>query len=300
MDKIHHVPSLQALQALVEVAGSGSFTQAAQKLCLTQSAVSRKIQQLESHFDLPMFVRNSRSVRLTPEGEQVLATARSILAQLKTLEDRLTPQKRPFRIRMHVSLAVRWLLPKLSEFYRSHPQVSLSIETVATEVVEPAIDSDAYILYLPEPSRDPDCLTLFEEALVPVCAPGLGSTTQPLESVADLVRFPLLHRSADKHDWVQWLHANGGQSLEDYRHIPFNLDELALDAAARGLGVAMTDLTLAGESLERGVLVVPFGRPLKTRGIYALILQPSAAAHPACSLIMQWFAQQAEQPAGEV
>ncbi|HCS43323.1 MAG TPA: LysR family transcriptional regulator, partial [Pseudomonas sp.] len=296
MDKIRHVPSLQALQALVEVADSGSFTQAAQTLCLTQSAVSRKIQQLESHFGLPLFVRNSRHVRLTLEGEQVLATARNILGQLKTLDDRLAPQKRPFRIRMHVSLAVRWLLPKLSEFYRSHPDVSLSIETVATEVVEPAIDSDAYILYLPEPSGDPECLTLFEEALVPVCAPGLGSATRPLQSVQDLVGFPLLHRSADKHDWVQWLAANGGTPLEDYRHIPFNLDELALDAAARGLGVAMTDMTLAGESIERGVLVVPFGHPLKTRGIYALNLQPSAASHPACELIMQWFARQAELP----
>ena len=107
--------------------------------------------------------------------------------------------------------------------------------------------------------------------------------------------FALLHRSADKHDWVQWLAANGGKSLEDYRHIPFNLDELALDAAARGLGVAMTDLTLAVESIERGVLVIPFGPPLKTRGIYALKLQPSAASHPACGLIMQWFAQQTER-----
>jgi LysR family glycine cleavage system transcriptional activator len=300
MDKIRHVASLQALQALVEVADTGSFTQAAQTLCLTQSAVSRKIQQLESHFGLPMFVRNSRHVRLTPEGEQVLATARNILAQLKTLEDRLAPQKRPFRIRMHVSLAVRWLLPKLSEFYRSHPDVSLAIETVATEVVEPAIDSDAYILYLPQPSTDADCLTLFEEALVPVCAPGLGSTARPLQSVEDLAGFALLHRSADKHDWGQWLSANGGKALEDYRHIPFNLDELALDAAARGLGVAMTDLTLAVESIERGVLVIPFGPPLKTRGIYALNLQPAAASHPACGLIMQWFAQQAERPSRAV
>ena len=300
MDKIRHVASLQALQALVEVADTGSFTQAAQTLCLTQSAVSRKIQQLESHFGLPMFVRNSRHVRLTPEGEQVLATARNILAQLKSLQDRLAPQKRPFRIRMHVSLAVRWLLPKLSEFYRSHPDVSLAIETVATEVVEPAIDSDAYILYLPQPSTDADCLTLFEEALVPVCAPGLGSPARPLQSVEDLAGFALLHRSADKHDWGQWLSANGGKALEDYRHIPFNLDELALDAAARGLGVAMTDLTLAVESIERGVLVIPFGPPLKTRGIYALNLQPAAASHPACGLIMQWFAQQAERPSRAV
>ncbi|UVJ42310.1 LysR substrate-binding domain-containing protein [Pseudomonas sp. LS1212] len=298
MDKIRHVPSLQALQALVEVADSGSFTQAAQKLCLTQSAVSRQIQQLESHFGVPMFVRSSRSIRLTPEGEQVLGSARSILEQLKNLEDRLSPQKRPFRIRMHVSLAVRWLLPKLSDFYRRHPEIALSIETVATEIVEPASDSDAYILYLPEPSSAPDCLTLFEEALVPVCAPGLASSTQPLASVEDLVRFALLHRSADKQAWIDWLAANGGKSLEDYRHIPFNLDELALDAAARGLGVAVTDMTLAEESIERGVLVVPFGHPLKTRGIYSLCLQPSAASHPACSLIMQWFTRQAEQDVG--
>jgi len=290
MDKIRHVPSLQGLQALVEVADCGSFTQAAQQLCLTQSAVSRKIQQLESHFGVPLFVRSSRSIQLTVEGEQVLASARSILEQLKTLEDRLSPQKRPFRIRMHVSLAVRWLLPKLSDFYRRHPDVSLSIETVATEIVEPASDSDAYILYLPEPSNDPTSLTLFEEALVPVCAPGVG----PLNSMDELVRFALLHRSADKQAWIDWLAANGGKSLEDYRHIPFNLDELALDAAARGLGVAMTDLTLAQESLDRGVLVVPFGQPLVTRGVYALCPQPSAALHPACAVVMEWFAQQAQ------
>ena len=290
MDTIRHVPSLQAMQALIEVADSGSFTQAAQKLCLTQSAVSRKIQQLEEHFVVALFVRNSRNVRLTAEGEQVLATARTILEQLRGLEDRLSPQTRPFRIRMHVSLAVRWLLPKLSDFYLRYPDISLSIETVATEIVEPASDSDAYILYLPEPSSDPACLALFDEALVPVCAPGLGV----LASMDDLVRFALLHRSADKQAWIAWLAANQGQPLEAYRHIPFNLDELALDAAARGLGVAVTDMTLAEESIQRGLLVIPFGQPLKTGGNYSLCLQPSASAHPAYTKVLQWFAQQAE------
>lgn len=289
MDNIRHVPSLQAMQALVEVARCGSFTSAAQTLCLTQSAVSRQIQQLESHFNVALFIRTSRNLRLTQEGEQVLASAHSILEQLKTLEERLAPQKRPFRIRMHVSLAVRWLLPKLSEFYLSHPEISLAIETVATEVVEPGNDSDAYILYLPQPSSDADCLTLFEEMLVPVCSPNL---TNAPRSVDELLRFALLHRSADRQAWIEWLGANGGKPLEDYRHIPFNLDELALDAAARGLGVAVTDMTLAAESIERGVLVVPFGEPLKTGGIYSLCPQPSAASHPQCALIMSWFAEQ--------
>lgn len=289
MDNIRHVPSLQGLLALVEVADSGSFTQAATALCLTQSAVSRKVQQLESHFGVPLLLRNSRGLQVTPEGEQVLASARQILGQLQALHERLSPQKRPFRIRMHVSLAVRWLLPKLSDFYLRHPEVALAIETVATEVVEPSSDSDAFILYLPQAPADPACLTLFEEALVPVCAPGLG----PLTAIDDLLRFALLHRSADRQAWREWLAAYGDRPLDAYRHIPFNLDELALDAAARGLGVAVTDQTLAQESLDRGVLIVPFGPALRTGGVYALCPQPSAASHPACAQVMQWFQAQA-------
>ena len=291
MDKIRHVPSLQGLQALVEVSDSESFTLAAKTLCLTQSAVSRQIQQLESHFGVALITRTSRRLQLTAEGEQVLASARSILAQLKGLEDRISPHKRPFRIRLHVSLAVRWLLPKLSDFYRQHPDISLAIETVATEVVEPAGDSDAYIQYLPKAPNDQACLTLFQEKLVPVCAPHLG----PLATVQDLQHVALLHRSVDKQDWRVWLAAHGAEALEDYRHIPFNLDELALDAAARGLGVAMTDQTLAAESIERGVLVVPFGEPLETGGVYALCLQPMAASHPGCKALMEWFTGQAQR-----
>jgi LysR family glycine cleavage system transcriptional activator len=82
--------------------------------------------------------------------------------------------------------------------------------------------------------------------------------------------------------------------LHSYRHIPFNLDELALDAAARGLVVAMTDMTLASESIERGVLVILFGPPLETTEVYALNLQPSAMSHPACTQVLHGFAQQAQ------
>jgi LysR family glycine cleavage system transcriptional activator len=184
---------------------------------------------------------------------------------------------------MHVSLAVRWLLPKLNDFYRQHPDISLAIETVATERVEPSSDSDAFIQYLPQASNEPNCLELFEEALIPVCAPGLAGPSQPLASLADLGRFPLLHGSVDQIAWRQWLTAHDIHSLESYRHIPFNLDELALDAAARGLGVAMTDVTLAQESIDRGILIVPFGRPLKTGAFYTMCLQPSAATTPRCN-----------------
>ena len=171
MDKLYRPPSIGALQALSLVAESDNFTEAAEKLHLTQSAVSRKIQQLESHYGVPLFARNSRSVQLTEHGEAVLEVARKILRELQMLDERISPRDRPFRIRIFVSLAVRWLLPRLTRFYAQHPDLSLSIETVATELVDPSGNCDAYILYLPEPPDDPAFITLFDEVLVPVCAP---------------------------------------------------------------------------------------------------------------------------------
>jgi LysR family glycine cleavage system transcriptional activator len=297
MDKLYRPPSIGTLQALLLVAESDNFTDAADKLHLTQSAVSRKIQQLESHYGVPLFVRNSRSVQLTEQGKAVLEVARRILNELQALDERISPRDRPFRIRIFVSLAVRWLMPRLIDFYDQYPDLSLSIETVATEVVDPSGHCDAYILYLPEAREDPSpesptFLTLFDEILVPVCAP-FSVNNKPLPtSLEELAQHTLIHGSTGQHEWTAWLKAQGGSTARRYKHITFNLDELAMNAAARGLGIAMTDLTLAQESINRGDLVVPFGTPLKTTGVYVLWLQTAGALHPGRQRILQWFAQQ--------
>jgi LysR family glycine cleavage system transcriptional activator len=304
MDKIFHPPSVRALQVLSLVAESDNFTDAADKLHLTQSAVSRKIQQLESHYGVPLFVRSSRSVQLTEQGKAVLEVARKILKDLQVLDEQISPRDRPFRIRIFVSLAVRWLLPRLTDFYAQYPDLSLSIETVATEVVDPTDNCDAYILYLPEPREDPtpaspSFLTLFDEVLVPVCAPRSVNGKPLPRSLEDLAQHTLIHGSTGQHEWTTWLKAQDGPSAKHYKHITFNLDELAMNAAARGLGIAMTDLTLAQESINRGDLVVPFGMPLKTSGTYVLWLQTAGALHPGRQRILQWFAQQEAGTAGK-
>lgn len=292
MDKIFRVPSLQALQAFAEVAESSNFTEAAATLCLTQSAVSRKIQQLENHYGVALLVRNSRSVTLTAEGKEVLETTLRMIGELQALEKRLAPRDTPFRIRIHVSLAVRWLLPRLTDFYARNPDLALSIETVATERVDPSGDCDACILYLQNPPADQAYHVLFEEFLVPVCAPPSVNGKQPPASMDELCGYPLIHGSTGQQEWTAWLKAQNRELPKDCKHITFNLDELALDAAARGLGIAMTDRTLAQELINRGDLIIPFAPPLKTSGAYTLWLQPTSALHPARQAILDWFAQQ--------
>ncbi|WP_095147888.1 LysR substrate-binding domain-containing protein [Pseudomonas sp. Irchel s3a18] len=292
MDKFFRPPSLQALQAFVEVATASNFTEAAARLCLTQSAVSRKIQQLESHYGVALLIRSSRSVSLTVEGKEVLETARKMLDDLQALEKRLAPRDSPFRLRVHVSLAVRWLLPRLTDFYARYPDLALSIETVATERVDPSGECDACILYLPAVPDDGTHHVLFEEFLVPVCAPTSVNGKPPPSSREALGGYPLIHASTGQLEWATWFKAQSLEPAKDCKHITFNLDELALDAAARGLGIAMTDQTLAQEHIHRGELIIPFGPALRTGGAYTLYLQPSSALHPTRQAVLDWFFQQ--------
>ncbi|WP_448681713.1 LysR substrate-binding domain-containing protein [Pseudomonas nicosulfuronedens] len=299
MDRLLRVPSLQALQALVQVAEAGSFTAAAQQLHLTQSAISRQIQQLEEYYRVPLFDRTSRKVALTDAGREVYAVADGMLSQLLRLEERLAPPsaERPFRIRIFVSLAVRWLLPRLSSFYTRHPELCLSIETVGGDVVDDGGDCDAYVLYLPSGS-DPQgrkLTPLYDEYLIPVCAPHLEDGQPPPRSLEELSRHALIHASTGRLEWPQWLRAQAAPPPAQFKHMLFNLDDLALDAATRGLGVAMTDRLLAHDALQRGDLIVPFGEALKTGGRYALWLRDSGAAHPACQPVLDWFEEQRGQ-----
>lgn len=294
MDKLLRVPSLQALQALVHVADASSFTAAARQLHLTQSAISRQVQQLEEYYRVPLFDRTSRKVVLTDAGREVYGVARDMLKALLRLEERLAPVplERPFRIRIFVSLAVRWLLPRLSSFYAANPGLCLSIGSVGGEVVDDGGDCDAYVLYLPGGLDERPLTPLFDEYLVPVCAPRLDDGQPPPRSLEELARHALIHASTGRHEWTQWLRAQPDSAPRQFKHILFNLDDLALDAATRGLGIAMTDRMLAQDALQRGDLIVPFGEALKTGGVYALWLRDSGAAHPACQTVLDWFEQQ--------
>lgn len=294
MDNPLRIPSLQALQTLVHVAESNSFTAAASRLHLTQSAVSRQIQQLEEHYAVALFERTSRRVSLTEQGRDVYGVALELLRALVGLQQRLAPAplEQPFRIRIFVSLAVRWLLPRLSGFYAANPGLCLSIETVGGETVDTGGDCDAYVLYLRDGLDERALTPLFDEYLIPVCAPQLSDGLPPPRSLEQLAEHALIHGSTSRHEWTVWLQAQTDQTPHNYQHLMFNLDDLALDAAARGLGVAMTDRVLAQDAISRGNLIVPFGQPLKTGGVYALWLRDSGAAHPACNAVLDWFQTQ--------
>ncbi|WP_434109946.1 LysR substrate-binding domain-containing protein [Paraburkholderia caffeinilytica] len=288
--KIERYPPFNVLQTLLVVARCGNFTAASQQLFLSQSAVSRHIQQIEEYFGCALFVRHTRAVvqtaecqRLVPIVEELLATARRSMhitnAGGQTITLRVTP-----------TLAARWLLPRLTDFYAEVPGTQLNIDTawfLPTNFGEGTLD--AAILFGTGNWEGLEATCLMRERLTPVCSPQIANGTPPLVEPEDLKHHTLLHSSFGRRGWILWLQQEGNLAAHTYREQVFDTLDLAFSAAVRGLGVALGDLNLVGENLASGSLVTPFRRVVETGAGYYLVHPPRNEYREKLKPLLQWL-----------
>lgn len=140
--------TIKQIEALYWISKLGSFDAAAAQLCTTQSAISKRIQELEVRFGVEIFDRTRRTACLTPKGEEVLHSAHELLTARNALLAQLSTQEITFRrLRLGVTelIALTWL-PNLVSKLRSHfpqleiePVVGLS-QALYEQLVENTID----------------------------------------------------------------------------------------------------------------------------------------------------------------
>ena len=105
-----------------------SFTRAAEAMSLTQSAVSQQIRQLEDRLGYPLFVRRQRGLTFTPRGEQLHATVSRALGDIQQEIERLGLPASALQVNCLPSFALQWLMPRLTEFHRLQPDVSVRLK----------------------------------------------------------------------------------------------------------------------------------------------------------------------------
>ncbi|MEW5423227.1 LysR family transcriptional regulator [Amorphus sp. 3PC139-8] len=147
--------TLRQLRAFFEVAQARSFTVAARKMNLTQSAVSMLVRQLETEYGMPLFDRAQREVKLTEIGRQMLPVTTRILEDLKQVYDSAEDLKalKRGKVRLAVSQVFACsLLPSLaSEFAELYPDISLQVMDTTGDRIMPAVqDNEAEIGIGPE------------------------------------------------------------------------------------------------------------------------------------------------------
>ena len=268
------LPPLAALRAFELAARLGSFTQAAERLGMSQSAVTRQIASLEVSLKTRLFHRGRRGVELTVEGREYHTELGPAFDMIEAATARL---RRPegddmLRLRVYPVFAVKWLIPRLADFAAWAPRVRVELDTS----VEPAdfdrARLDAAIQFSSGERVDVRNELLIPDEIEPICSPSLLTYTGGSVSLDDLARFPLLHARYRRADWRDWALANNRPDLIDRHGTEWPSSVLTYQAAQEGLGFAMGQTRLLQRDFEQGTLLHPFNRPLRRPMAYHLVL----------------------------
>jgi len=119
------------LRIFYNVAESGSFTHAASRLEITQSAISRQISNLENRMGVPLFHRHARGLILTEQGELLFRTAREVFSELAMAQARITENMKvsqgALKIAATIGFGTTWIASRLHKFLNLHPEMRLTL-----------------------------------------------------------------------------------------------------------------------------------------------------------------------------
>ncbi len=288
------LPSLNGLRAFEAAARHLSFTNAAAELNVTQTAISHQIRRLEQELGVRLFIRQNRTLALTPQARDYLPGVRAAFNDLRFATDRLLRNDKDnvLTISTLASLAAKWLLPRLPAFQEAHPGIDVRITTSTALVDFKTGDVDAAIRYgrghWPGVRAD----WLMADELFPVCGPALITGSKPLRCPQDLADQTLLHTSAGYNDdWRLWLTAAGlPADISKRPGLTFDLILVTVQAAIDGLGVAMGRTSYVEGDIAKGRLVVPFKIALPADAGYYLVSPETRADSPKLAAFRKWLA----------
>jgi LysR family glycine cleavage system transcriptional activator len=289
MMRLSRPPPLKNLRAFCAAARHRSFKFAADELCVTPSAVSHQMKELEASLAMRLFERKTRSLELTTaahrlldEVEPLLEALDRTLAQFARRNGRLS-----LRVRMPAMFANELFIPRMASFCQAHPLIDVQLDTRDPLPAAHAPTADVSVLLADTAPAGMKSTRLFSSPLIAVCA------REHAPRVAQLGRevFGTLALIIDRtrpFAWYSWADEVGLQSPESKQVIELDTMSAVVRAAERGLGIALVPQVLCESLLRTGALVRVFAAQLPTTNSYYLVSRPKDAEKPQVQALLRW------------
>ncbi|WP_158537132.1 LysR family transcriptional regulator [Humitalea rosea] len=285
------LPPLADLQAFALVGKTQSLTRAAALLNVTQPAVSKRIRALEAWVGRPLLERRANRIRLTEAGVAFSTTLGEGFAVLQGATDALMkPATGPLRVRAYTTWALRWLIPRLPQYYRLQSDHTVEVTTSLLPVDFSADAVDVAVRMAPGDARLPGATRLWRHAVMPYAAPILAEAARANPAAATQ-----LASLARPQDWPAWGAAHGIAVAD--RPIFFESTSLAIEAAIQGMGVVIASPMLVAEDVRLGRLIPVGAEPLDTQDFYWLLL-PLGKVRPEAAMFSGWLLHEISQQEG--
>lgn len=288
------IPDMIMLQSFDSAARHLNFTRAAEELHLTQSSVSRHVQELEAQLGVALFNRVRRHVVLTPAGLQFQREVARLLQDSRGMMMRALhggDRTDALRIAALPTFATRWLVPRLPGFCATHPGVQIDVRTY-DDPFPLAQDYCDLAFHFGEPFWPQGaCRYLCREQVIAVCAPGLlPAPDQPVAGL--LARLPLLQNAARPLQWQDWLTQAGLERDFSLRGPRFDSFGTTISAALAGMGLALLPDYLIEAELAKGDLVALDAPALVSASAYYIATADQGPRGPLVQAFADWACAQ--------
>jgi len=280
------IPPIQCLLTFEALARHKNATQAATELCVTPSAISHRVRQLEQLLGFTLFCRSDFS--LTPDGTEYLSDVCEGLRALYRRPASVSIQgRKKLRIAAPPTFAKTLLMPKLRQFIDAYPEINLSLQVSIALFDVQAEESDFTIRYGNGRYTDLEHMCLMDDEVTPLASPAWVRENGPFYSSSDLQGMPLLRSPLEP--WRTWFDAHQLDWPEPSDGSSFHDIGLVCDAAAQGLGVGLVRLKLAMPWLENGQLIRLFDHSVPSPHAHYLCWRTGTMERWECATFADWL-----------
>jgi len=285
-NKAQRIPPIQCLLTFEALARLRSVTQAAEELCVTPSAVSHRVRQLEQIIGTKLFGRADFS--LTTEGSEYLAHVREGLDALQKFPGAPgVSGKRKLKLAVTPTFARSILIPRLKQFTEAYPEIDLALHVSIPLLDVIAEDADLIVRFGPGRYADLEHIKLAGDDVTPLASPAFVREHGPFDRPEDLEGVPLLRSPLEP--WRTWFAAHNLDWPEPAEGSQFNDVGLMCDAASAGMGVALVRLKLGRPWLEAGSLVRLYDRNVTSPHAHYLCWRTGSMDRWECAAFAEWL-----------
>jgi DNA-binding transcriptional LysR family regulator len=288
------LPSTAALAAFDAVARLGSFSAAATELSLTQGAISRQIAILEDQLGVRLFHRNGRGVELTETGRTYAEGISDVVRKIRLLSLQAMSNAGENRLSLAIlpTFGTRWLMPRIPDFVRRHPNITINFATRIQRFDFAAEGLDAAI-HIGQPDwPGADCQFMMHEDVVPVGSPDFLAK-HPVPTPEALLHLPRIEMASRPGAWEYWFSSlgidvkqrqGGGMGFEQFSNVT--------QACIAGLGIALMPTFLIETELASRQLVKAYDHQVRSTSSYYLARPLAKVSYPPVVAFSNWLLEQ--------
>lgn len=289
------LPSLNQLRAFEAAARHESIKLGAEELCVTPAAVGHQIKNLELDLGTALFERKTRKIILTEAGRVLSVRLGKALDGIEDAVEHARKANHSGTLKVTIApfFGNRWLLPRLSDFHKKHPDIEIKPSLSFDYVDLRKSGFDAAVRYGVGDWEGLSSSLICTDVVSPVCAPQLIDQRRLPLDAEEILDLPLACGGRWRDDWLAWAQAAGTEIGNPEKIIEYESRAFMFDAALSGQAVILADLRMTAADVAAGSLVrlspIEVDRP---QGLY-VVSEAMPNPNPRLQVFTNWLEKQA-------